>query len=124
MKSNKVYKWGRGILKASAFASVMFVMQACYGTPDNNRFRYSVTLEGTVTDMATSQPIEGVRVIIDGSNYTTLSDENGNFQLDYYSNRDMEEFYVEFSSSNYKTLDTLVAADDTIKLNVALKAIE
>ena len=29
----KTYKWFRGILKASAFTTVMFVMQACYGTP-------------------------------------------------------------------------------------------
>lgn len=29
----KTYKWLRGILKASAFTTVMFVMQACYGTP-------------------------------------------------------------------------------------------
>ena len=29
----KTYKWLRGVLKASAFAAVMFVMQACYGAP-------------------------------------------------------------------------------------------
>ena len=29
----KTYKWLRGLLKASAFTTVMFVMQACYGTP-------------------------------------------------------------------------------------------
>lgn len=27
----KTYKWLRGLLKASAFTAVMFVMQACYG---------------------------------------------------------------------------------------------
>ncbi len=29
----KVYKWLRGLLKVSAFTTVMFIMQACYGTP-------------------------------------------------------------------------------------------
>ena len=29
----KTYKWFRGLLKTSAFATVMFVMQACYGAP-------------------------------------------------------------------------------------------
>lgn len=29
----KAYKWLRGLLKASALTSVMFVMQACYGMP-------------------------------------------------------------------------------------------
>lgn len=30
----KSYKWFRGLLKASALTSVMFVMQACYGSPN------------------------------------------------------------------------------------------
>ena len=34
----KTYKWLRGLLKASAFATVMFVMQACYGTPHDPYF--------------------------------------------------------------------------------------
>lgn len=29
----KTYRFFRGLLKASAFTTVMFVMQACYGTP-------------------------------------------------------------------------------------------
>lgn len=29
----KTYKWLRGLLKASALTSIMFVMQACYGMP-------------------------------------------------------------------------------------------
>ena len=32
----KTYKWFRGLLKASAFATVMFVMQACYGVPHDD----------------------------------------------------------------------------------------
>ena len=31
----KGYKFFRGLLKASAFATVMFDMQACYGAPQN-----------------------------------------------------------------------------------------
>ena len=29
----KTYRWLRGLLKASALTTVMFVMQACYGAP-------------------------------------------------------------------------------------------
>lgn len=36
----KTYKWFRGLLKASAFATVMFVMQACYGTPQQYKDPY------------------------------------------------------------------------------------
>ena len=34
----KTYKLFRGLLKASAFATVMFVMQACYGAPHDPYF--------------------------------------------------------------------------------------
>ena len=34
----KTYKFFRGLLKASAFATVMFVMQACYGAPHDPYF--------------------------------------------------------------------------------------
>lgn len=30
----KKYKWIRGLMKASALTTVMFVMQACYGSPN------------------------------------------------------------------------------------------
>ena len=29
----KIYRLFRGLLKASAFTTVMFIMQACYGAP-------------------------------------------------------------------------------------------
>lgn len=34
----KGYKLFRGLLKASAFASIMFVMQACYGVPQQTHW--------------------------------------------------------------------------------------
>lgn len=33
----KIYKFLRGLLKASALTTVMFVMQACYGSPYQDR---------------------------------------------------------------------------------------
>ena len=30
----KTYKWLRGLMKASALTTVMFVMQACYDSPN------------------------------------------------------------------------------------------
>ena len=33
----KTYKFLRGLLKASALTTVMFVMQACYGAPYQDR---------------------------------------------------------------------------------------
>ena len=33
----KAYKFLRGLLKASALTTVMFIMQACYGSPYQDR---------------------------------------------------------------------------------------
>ena len=64
MKNNRTYKWVRGLLAASAFTSVMFIMQACYGTPNyrnEESFSYEVKMSGMVTDSASAQPLSGDR---------------------------------------------------------------
>ena len=62
MIAMKTYKWLRGLLKASAFATVMFVMQACYGAPhpmDDPDFReQQAQLNDTSQDMEEAAPME------------------------------------------------------------------
>lgn len=53
----KTYKFFRGLLKASAFATVMFVMQACYGTPQQYNAPY-IDDEEYVDENDTIQPVE------------------------------------------------------------------
>ena len=53
----KTYKWFRGLLKASAFATVMFVMQACYGAPHPME-EYNYDEEEYVVDDDTLQEVE------------------------------------------------------------------
>ena len=50
----KTYKWLRGILKASAFTTVMFVMQACYGTPQQYKHPSYYEDEEDTTQMVDS----------------------------------------------------------------------
>lgn len=57
----KTYKWLRGLLKASAFATVMFVMQACYGAPqppDEGYFEEEEMVNDTIQDTALETPVE------------------------------------------------------------------
>ena len=49
----KTYKFFRGLLKASAFATVMFVMQACYGAPHDP---YMVEDDYEEVDDTTQEP--------------------------------------------------------------------
>ena len=51
----KTYKWLRGILKASAFTTVMFVMQDCYGAPQQYKDPYFEDEEETTQMVDTLQ---------------------------------------------------------------------
>ena len=127
MANNKTYKWVRGLLAASAFTSVMFIMQACYGTPNyrnEESFSYEVKMSGIVTDSASAQPLSGINVSTDISEEVAVSDENGQFCLSFmvYSDDD-SGFLLNFSDSldRYAPLDTLIISDFS-DINVALAA--
>ena len=127
MKNNRTYKWVRGLLAASAFTSVMFIMQACYGTPNyrnEESFSYEVKMSGIVTDSASAQPLSGINVSTDISEEVAVSDENGQFCLSFmvYSDDD-SGFILNFSDSldRYAPLDTLIVSDFS-DINVALAA--
>ena len=127
MKNNSAYKWVRGLLAASAFTSVMFIMQACYGTPNyrnEESFSYEVKMSGMVTDSASAQPLSGINVSTDISDEVAVSDENGQFCLSFmvYSDDD-SGFILNFSDSldRYAPLDTLIVSDFS-DINVALAA--
>lgn len=127
MKNNRTYKWVRGLLAASAFTSVMFIMQACYGTPNyrnEESFSYEVKMSGMVIDSASAQPLPGINVSTDISDEVAVSDENGQFCLSFmvYSDDD-EGFKLNFSDSldRYAPLDTLIVSDFS-DINISLAA--
>ena len=61
----KTYKFFRGILKASAFTTVMFVMQACYGTPQQFKDPYYEEEEETYQVSDTLQTNQDVPVQVE-----------------------------------------------------------
>ena len=127
MKKQTAYKWVRGLLAASAFTSVMFIMQACYGTPNyrgEESFSYEVKMSGVVTDGASSQPLSGINVSTDMSDEVAVSDENGQFCLSFMVYSDDDSGYnLNFSDSldRYAPLDTLIVSDFS-DINVSLAA--
>ena len=127
MKKHKAYKWFRGVLMTSAFTSMMFVMQACYGTPNyrnEESFSYEVKMSGIVTDSASAQPLSGIYVSADISDEVAVSDENGQFSLSFMVYSDSEDGYnLNFSDSldRYAPLDTLIVSDFS-DINISLAA--
>ncbi|MBR5983869.1 MAG: hypothetical protein IK025_09165 [Bacteroidales bacterium] len=127
MKSLTAYKWVRGLLAASAFTSVMFIMQACYGTPNyrgEESFCYEVKMSGVVTDGTSSQPLSGINVSTDISDEVAVSDENGQFSLSFMVYSDDDAGYnLNFSDSldRYAPFDTLIVSDFS-DINISLAA--
>jgi hypothetical protein len=52
----KIYKILRGLLKASALTTVMFIMQACYGSPYGNADMQAIPEEEMTVQNDSIQP--------------------------------------------------------------------
>ena len=123
----KVYKWLRGLMKASALTTVMFIMQACYGSPYSQGI-YEIPVSGIVVDKATGEPLQGIRVdaCLWEENFSRLScytDDNGRFSLSQWANHQEVhpiEIAVIDNFGEYETLDTVVYSDTDI-LNLKFK---
>ena len=125
----KIYKWLRGLMKASALTTVMFIMQACYGTPRDFGV-VEIRISGYVTDKATGQPLNGIQLDAYHSDYDAdhvldTTDENGYFELLQWGNSEMiskMSIIVTDSNGNYLPFDTLVSLDaDLTGLKIKLE---
>ena len=125
----KMYKWLRGLLKASALTTVMFIMQACYGTPSMYDM-VEIQLSGRVVDKATGEPLKGICLDVFDANGSDpivgYTDENGCFNLVHWGNIHRVSsltLEVKDMEGNYKPFDTLVMSDaDLTALKIKLES--
>lgn len=71
--------WKRNLIGGLSFTSMLFIFQACYGTPHD--VGYDVLVEGTVKSKTTGQPIKGIKVAPYNDIQQVFTDENGNFSF-------------------------------------------
>jgi hypothetical protein len=78
MKKN----WIQKIIMGLSFTSVLFVFQACYGTPQD--FGADMLVEGIVQAKQSGEPISGIKVTLDlpeqGKQYA-YTNEEGRFSM-------------------------------------------
>lgn len=55
-----IRNWKSKLIAGLSFSSMMFIFQACYGTPQD--LQYDVLVEGQVKSKTTGQPIKGIKV--------------------------------------------------------------
>jgi hypothetical protein len=116
----KIYKWLRGLMKASALTTVMFIMQACYGVPSTNQCEF--ILSGYVTDKVTGQPLEGIKLSARNldTNYdyvTAQTDSTGYFEILQWGNcRNGASFNLKANDADgyYMLVDTVLFSDSDL----------
>ena len=125
----KTYKWLRGLMKASALTTVMFIMQACYGTPKKEFVR--INISGYVTDKSNGQPLQGIQLEAfhsegDYDHVVGYTDENGYFEMSQWDFFDkVSQFTIEAVDTlgNYRSFDTLVSSDSNLtELKIKLES--
>ena len=118
-------------MKASALTTVMFIMQACYGTPKDMDDIVEIHINGYVTDKANGQPLQGVQLHVFhadgwfGGHDFAKSDENGYFEMRQWGNIhriSQLTIEVEDEEANYQPFDTLVYSDSDLT-NLKIKLI-
>lgn len=126
----KIYKLFRWFLRASALTTVMFIMQACYGTPSMYDI-VDIPLSGYVIDKDTGQPLKGICLDAshtddDYDHVIVYTDENGYFELMQWGNsRRVTSFSIEVrdSDEHYQPFDTLVMSNaDLTSLKIKLES--
>lgn len=120
MKKN----WIRTIIKGLSFTSVMFVFQACYGTPQD--YGLDIHVVGRVKSKTSGLPIKGIKVSVTHDLQHEITDENGEFSL-YTEFRDSLSFHFQdidsTQNSQYVDKDTLLTgiADTKLFLDIMLE---
>ena len=118
-----IRNWTQKLIAGLSFTSVLFVFQACYGTPQDDGI--DILAEGLVKSKTTGLPIEGIKVSnirfqqyaftgADGKfSFYTLSD--GNLSLRF---EDVDFFKNGYFQSHDTILDS---KSGSIYVNIALE---
>ena len=115
----KIYKWLRGLMKASALTTVMFIMQACYGPPMN---MHQVQMSGVVVDKTTGLPLKDIEYQVDGQTWG-YTDENGQFDILKYDEIVMgHQLSFVDTIGHYQTFDTLIRDYEVLDLTIKLES--
>ena len=114
----KIYKWLRGLMKASALTTVMFIMQACYGVPN----AYQVQMSGVVVDKTTGLPVKDIEYQVDGETWG-YTDENGQFDVWRYDEFDtVHQLSFVDTVGRYQAFDTLISEANAQDLKIRLES--
>lgn len=115
-------KWFRNIIGGLSLTSVLFVFQACYGTPQD--FDFDLLIEGQVKSEATGLPIQGIQVSVNNGQFEKTNPD-GQFQ--FWTER-FDTLSISFEdidsvqNGEYQQKDTVITdVPDSIYLDIKLE---
>src|SRR5690606_7933798 len=76
------------------------------------------TIEGTITDAASGDPVPGVNIVVKGKLAGTISNANGGFSL---RTNDPPPFTLVFSYVGYQTQEVQITNQNTTGLSIKLQ---
>jgi hypothetical protein len=81
-----IRNWKSKLIAGLSFTSMMFIFQACYGTPQD--LQYDILVEGQVKSKTSGLPIKDIKVSPANSTQNQRTDDAGKFS-----------FYTQFDGS-------------------------
>ena len=119
MKRNLIRK----IIGGLSLGSVLFVFQACYGTPQD--LGLDLLIEGQVKSKVSGLPIQGIKVSVAENMQYEMTDEEGRFS--FYTEM-LEGLTLQFQDvdstekGHFMAKDTLLTKlNDSVYLDIALE---
>lgn len=116
------HKWKRNLIGGLSFTTMLFIFQACYGTPQD--IGYDVLIEGKVLSKTSGQPIKGIKVTPISDMQYQFTDEAGKFSFYTLYQNVIELRFEDVDSTQNGTYlakdTTLKNIADTVYLTIAL----
>ncbi len=100
----------RNLIGGVSLSAAMFAFQACYGTPQD--FGLDVHVKGKVVSKQTGQPIEGIKISVQGNPQYEWTDANGDFS--FYTERE-GDMILQFRDIDSVENGQFMAEDTVIK---------
>lgn len=107
--------WVRKILGSLSVTSVLFVFQACYGTPQD--FGLDLLVEGQVKSSSTGLPLQNIKVSVSNNMQYAYTNQNGEFS--FYT-QVADKLTLTFAD-NDSVKNGLYVTKDTVLSNISEK---
>lgn len=115
----KTKNWIRNFFGGISLAAVLFVFQACYGTPQD--FGLDILLTGQVKSATTGLPLADVKITVANNNQYEVTDADGKFSFYTVSDKEIKLNFLSEDASLSPFDTTLSTNRDQVFMEIKLR---